>query len=438
MSAVNQAYTHAESLYNDSLPQLTDETRAVLTPAWEHYQSLKAQAETYFKSIVETQKSADVMGVAAADLNHTADQLIKAQAEYNSRLIADTIIIISVLALLAIVIGLLAAWIITRKITRPIGENLALAQRISSGDLTAQIAATSQDELGELTQTMGAMNARLRDMISGIRESVSHLASASSQIAAGNTDLASRTEQQSAAVVETASSMEELTSTVRLNADNAQQASKLAASASADARKGGQIVGEVVSTMNGIATSSKKITEIISVINGIAFQTNILALNAAVEAARAGEQGRGFAVVAGEVRTLAQRSADAAKEIESLINDSVARIGTGTDLVNRAGASMEDIVNSVTHVSQIIDEISSSSNEQRQGIEQIGKAVTEMDSTTQQNATLVQESSAAAVSLEQQARKLSEMVAIFKISASRVHEGEWRSEERRVGKECPG
>ncbi|MEN5015107.1 methyl-accepting chemotaxis protein [Erwinia sp. Eh17-17] len=427
MSAVDQAYTHAESLYNDSLPQLTDETRAVLTPAWEHYQSLKAQAETYFKSIVETQKSADVMGVAAADLNHTADQLIKAQAEYNSRLIADTIIIISVLALLAIVIGLLAAWIITRKITRPIGENLALAQRISSGDLTAQIAATSQDELGELTQTMGAMNARLRDMISGIRESVSHLASASSQIAAGNTDLASRTEQQSAAVVETASSMEELTSTVRLNADNAQQASKLAASASADARKGGQIVGEVVSTMNGIATSSKKITEIISVINGIAFQTNILALNAAVEAARAGEQGRGFAVVAGEVRTLAQRSADAAKEIESLINDSVARIGTGTDLVNRAGASMEDIVNSVTHVSQIIDEISSSSNEQRQGIEQIGKAVTEMDSTTQQNATLVQESSAAAVSLEQQARKLSEMVAIFKISASRVHEGEWVS-----------
>ncbi|MBD8167182.1 methyl-accepting chemotaxis protein [Erwinia persicina] len=427
LSRFEQAYTHAESLYSDAQTSASDSTRAVLTPAWERYQALKSAVDTFLPAIAATQKAADAMGTGAESLNRSTQELIKAQADFNNQLIVNTIMIISALSLAGVVAGLLTAWVITRKITRPVGENLALAQRISAGDLTAQITASSTDELGRLTQTMGAMNTRLRDMISGIRESVSHLASASSQIAAGNTDLASRTEQQSAAVVQTASSMEELTSTVRLNADNAQQASKLAASASADARKGGQIVGEVVSTMNGIATSSKKITEIISVINGIAFQTNILALNAAVEAARAGEQGRGFAVVAGEVRTLAQRSADAAKEIESLINDSVARIGTGTELVNRAGASMEDIVSSVTHVSQIIDEISSSSSEQRQGIEQIGKAVTEMDSTTQQNATLVQESSAAAISLEQQAKKLSEMVAIFKTSASQVHEGEWVS-----------
>ncbi|TDS99854.1 methyl-accepting chemotaxis protein [Erwinia rhapontici] len=425
ISDFDALYRRTESLYNDSLAQWPEATKNVLTPVWMRYEALKASAETYLSAIAKTQLSADNMAQGANELNTTAATLIEMQTEYNTQVISRTITIITLLSLLAVFTGLVTAWAITRKITRPVSENLALAQRISSGDLTAQITASSKDELGELTQTMGAMNTRLCDMISGIRESVSHLASASSQIAAGNTDLASRTEQQSAAVVETASSMEELTSTVRLNADNALQASKLAASASADARKGGQIVSEVVSTMNGIAGSSKKITEIISVINGIAFQTNILALNAAVEAARAGEQGRGFAVVAGEVRTLAQRSADAAKEIESLINESVARIGTGTELVNKAGDSMGDIVNSVSHVSQIIDEISSASHEQRQGIEQIGKAVTEMDSTTQQNATLVQESSAAAISLEQQAKKLSEMVAIFKINTSRVHEGEF-------------
>ncbi|UJD92438.1 HAMP domain-containing protein (plasmid) [Rahnella aquatilis] len=328
---------------------------------------------------------------------------------------SDTIVLISIFTVLAIIAWLLAAWYITRKITQPIMVNLALAERIAAGDLTAVITTYSKDELGRLTQSMGVMNAKLCEMITGIRESVGHLATASSQIAAGNIDLAARTEQQSAAVVETAASMEELTSTVRLNADNALQASQLATSARADACKGGEIVNDVVMTMNGIAASSKKITDIISVINGIAFQTNILALNAAVEAARAGEQGRGFAVVAGEVRTLAQRSANAAKEIESLINESVDRIGTGTELVTKAGNSMEDIVQSVTHVSQIIDEISTSSNEQRQGIEQIGKAVTEMDSTTQQNATLVQESSAAAISLEEQAKRLDEMVSVFRV-----------------------
>ncbi len=410
------------SLYNDSLTEFPETIKNVLVPAWNRYQAFNGAAEQYFLAIRETQSSTDLMTKAADALQNTTSTLIDMQVGYNSQLISDAINVISLLSLLAVVIGLVTASAITRKITRPVSQNLALAQRISSGDLTAHIAATSKDELGELTETMEVMNSQLCDIISGIRGSVSQLASASTQIAAGNAELASRTEQQSAAVVETAASMEELTSTVQLNAENTLQASKLAASASDDARRGGQIVDEVVGTMSDIAASSKQITEIISVINGIAFQTNILALNAAVEAARAGEQGRGFAVVAGEVRTLAQRSADAAKQIESLINASVMRISVGTDLVSKAGASMADIVNSVTTVSQIIDEISTASNEQRQGIEQISIAVTEMDSTTQQNAALVQESSAAAISLEQQAQKLTEMVAIFKIAVNREHE----------------
>ncbi|MFK8258416.1 methyl-accepting chemotaxis protein [Erwinia sp. AnSW2-5] len=417
-------YGESYSLYKASMAQLPEAAKALLIPAWNRYEDFHVSAEKYLSAARETQLSADLISAGGDSLKKATTRLIEMQDEYNNQLIASTIMLISVLSLLAVIIGLVTAWTITRKITRPVSENLALAQRISSGDLTAHITPTSKDELGELTETMEVMNTQLCDMISGIRESVSHLASASSQIAAGNTDLASRTEQQSAAVVETAASMEELTSTVHLNAENTLQASKIAASASNHASKGGQIVSEVISTMNGIAASSQEITEIISVINGIAFQTNILALNAAVEAARAGEQGRGFAVVAGEVRTLAQRSADAAKQIASLINESVTRISIGTDLVSKAGESMEDIVTSVSHVSQIMDEISTASNEQRQGIEQISVAITEMDSTTQKNTSLVQESSAAALSLERQAQKLSEMVAIFKINASAVHNGQ--------------
>lgn len=404
-----------EDIIKSNIYLFPDDVKLNLDRVWSAFKNHDKILKKYLSSKIETNQSAEAMGQAAQSLNDSAYRLIQSQASDNKRVITDTIVFVSILTIIAIICGLLAAWYITRKITLPILQNLALSERISSGDLTAVITSHSKDELGRLTHTMGMMNEKLCEMITGIRESVSHLASASSQIAAGNIDLAARTEQQSAAVVETASSMEELTSTVRLNSDNAIQASQLATDASADAIKGGEIVNDVVSTMNGIATSSKKITDIISVINGIAFQTNILALNAAVEAARAGEQGRGFAVVAGEVRTLAQRSANAAKEIESLINESVDRIECGTQLVNKAGLSMENIVQSVTHVSQIIEEISNSSNEQRQGIEQIGKAITEMDSTTQQNATLVQESSAAAISLELQAKKLNEMVSIFKV-----------------------
>ncbi|MDR3434401.1 MAG: methyl-accepting chemotaxis protein [Rouxiella aceris] len=410
-----QNFQNVEKQYATSFPLLSDQGKALLSPVWEYFQKFNGRAKDYFSATLESQKAVELMGAGADALNKTMSELDKAQEDNNNATIMATILLISVLTVISIVIGVLAAWYITRQITRPINENLALAERITRGDLTSEITSDSNDELGRLTQTMGIMNGKLCEMISGIRNSVSQLAASSAQIAAGNVDLASRTEQQSAAVVETASSMEQLTSTVRLNAENALQASKLATGATHDARKGGEIISEVVLTMSGISESSNKITDIISVINGIAFQTNILALNAAVEAARAGEQGRGFAVVAGEVRTLAQRSATAAKEIASLINESVTRVARGTDLVNRAGEGMADIVNSVTHVSQIIDEISTSSNEQSHGIEQIGKAMTEMDSTTQQNATLVQESSASANSLEQQARKLSDMVDAFKI-----------------------
>lgn len=410
-----QAYQKTEALYIKQSTQLSDAGKELLQPAWGYFRQFKINGDAYFSAAVESRNAAAKMGVVANDLQKNVSNLISAQDAINKQVIGKSIIIVLSFSVIATLVGLLVSSFITRQITRPIKENLALAEHISSGDLTSEVTVYSEDELGKLTRTMSVMNNRLNEMVSGIRESVIHLASASTQIAAGNADLASRTEQQSAAVVQTAASMEQLTSTVKLNADNAIQASVLATSATNDAREGGKVVDEVISTMHGIADSSKQITAIISVINGIAFQTNILALNAAVEAARAGEQGRGFAVVAGEVRNLAQRSASAAKEIETLINNSVSRIVTGTDLVSMAGKKMADIVMSITHVSHIINEISTSSNEQSQGIEQIGKAVTEMDATTQQNAALVHESSAAAVSLEHQAQSLSQMVSVFKL-----------------------
>ncbi|MDD7994901.1 HAMP domain-containing protein [Kosakonia radicincitans] len=372
---------------------------------------------SYVNALKESQKAAiDLTGVAEKINTITAD-LVTSQTQKNIEIIQRVMIIMGIVAICAVLTGLLVAWLLTRQMTRQIKHNLTLAERIAGGDLTAIIEPQSTDELGRLTQAMGMMNDRLRDMITQIKESVIHVANASSDISAGNIDLASRTEEQSAAVVETAASMEELTSTVKRNADNAREASQLAGVAAEHARSGGKIVWDVVSTMETITESSNKITDIISVINGISFQTNILALNAAVEAARAGEQGRGFAVVAGEVRSLAQRSANAAKEIEGLIKESVQRVMTGSEMANKAGSTMEQIVSSVTNVSGIMNEISSASEEQSRGIDQIGKAVTELDSTTQQNAALVQESSAASLSLEQQAEQLTQLVSVFKLSS---------------------
>ncbi|TBR08180.1 MAG: HAMP domain-containing protein [Lysobacter sp.] len=298
---------------------------------------------------------------------------------------------------------------------RGLGEVGALLAAVSDGDLTREADVSLPGQFGELAKNANRTVHQLSGIVGQIRMGSQLINTAAGEIASGNSDLSHRTEQQAASLEETASSMEELTSTVRQNADNARQANQLAVGAADVAQQGGQVVGKVVETMSAINASSRKIVDIISVIDGIAFQTNILALNAAVEAARAGEQGRGFAVVASEVRSLAQRSAQAAKEIKGLITDSVERVGEGTQLVDQAGRTMQEIVTSVKRVSDIIADISAASQEQTSGIEQVNQAILQMDESTQQNATLVEEASAAARSLEQQAVQLVETVAAFRL-----------------------
>ncbi|RZI43552.1 methyl-accepting chemotaxis protein [Herbaspirillum sp. HC18] len=317
--------------------------------------------------------------------------------------------------LFGLILAALVGYWLVRAISSPLNAAIKIAGNIASGDLTQRIDIRSQDETGQLMRALKNMNESLVNIVSQVRTGTETIATASGQIAAGNQDLSSRTEQQASSLEETASSMEELTSTVKQNADNARQANQLAASASEVASRGGEVVAQVVDTMGAINESSKKIVDIIAVIDGIAFQTNILALNAAVEAARAGEQGRGFAVVAGEVRSLAQRSAAAAKEIKSLIDDSVDKVHTGAELVNRAGATMEEIVESVRRVTDIMGEISAASSEQTAGIEQINVAIAQMDEVTQQNASLVEQAAAASESMQDQAAKLSHTVGVFKL-----------------------
>ncbi|CAB3651249.1 hypothetical protein LMG3458_00076 [Achromobacter deleyi] len=316
---------------------------------------------------------------------------------------------------LAVVSGLLLAVLLTRGITRPLSQAVRVARTVAANDLTSNINVTSRDEIGQLMQALQSMNATLVGTVARIRTGVDSIASASGEIAAGNTDLSSRTEQQAASLEETAASMEELSSTVKQNADSAKQANQLAAAASGTASRGGATVSEVVSTMSAISASSVKIADIVSVIDGIAFQTNILALNAAVEAARAGEQGKGFAVVAAEVRTLAQRSAQAAKEIKVLIEDTVSKIRQGSGSAERAGATMQEIVSSVQRVTDIMGEIAAASAEQADGIEQVNRAVSQMDEVTQQNAALVEEAAAAAGSMQDQAAELTRAVSAFKL-----------------------
>ncbi|QSN62512.1 methyl-accepting chemotaxis protein [Caballeronia sp. M1242] len=324
------------------------------------------------------------------------------------------------LSLSAIALGLAAAafaWVALRRaIARPLEAALTHFEAIAAGDLRRDVVVTSRDEMGLLLEGLAKMRASLLTTVRTVRSGSESIASATQQIAAGNTDLSSRTEEQASALQETASSMEELTSTVRQNADNARQASTLAANASEIAGKGSAVVTQVVDTMGEISRSSAKIADIITIIEGIAFQTNILALNAAVEAARAGEEGRGFAVVAGEVRNLAQRSSTAAKEIKELIDTSVARVQSGTTLVDEAGRTMKEIIGAVQRVTDIMGEIAAASAEQTTGIEQVSRAVTQMDEVTQQNAALVEEAAAAAQSLEDQAARLRQAVAVFQVT----------------------
>ena len=347
----------------------------------------------------------------------TLDAFEVAQVRYQFVLIA-----VSAGGVIAALLVFATYVFLRRRVLQPLQEAGHHFDRIAGGDLTARIEARNTNEIGLLFAALKRMQESLTRTVSAVRRGVDEINVGSREISAGNTDLSSRTEEQAASLEETAASMEQLASTVKQNADNARQANQLAASASDVAERGGSAVSEVVTTMQAISASSRKISEIVSVIDGIAFQTNILALNAAVEAARAGEQGKGFAVVAGEVRSLAQRSAQAAKEIKGLIEDSVGKVGAGSQQVERAGATMQEIVASVKRVTDIMGEISAASEEQSSGIDQVNRAVSQMDEVTQQNAALVEEAAAAAGSLQEQAQRLAEAVAVFKINAGEVIE----------------
>ena len=400
--ALLAAIAAARTAYNEKLAEIRELHRGgePNVPALVD-KDLRPLADKYLKSLDDLRKA-------------MAAQLAESQADTGALARASQVLL-GVGTLVAVALGALLALTVTRSIVRPVQLGKQAAENIADGDLTHPIAAGSKDETGQLLQALAAMQARLATIVGNVRRNAEGVATASVEIATGNNDLSARTEQQASALQQTAASMEELGSTVRQNADNARQANQLAMNASTVAVQGGDVVAQVVDTMKGINDSSRKIADIISVIDSIAFQTNILALNAAVEAARAGEQGRGFAVVAGEVRSLAGRSAEAAKEIKGLIGTSVERVERGTALVDKAGATMTEVVNAIRRVTDIMGEISAASSEQSQGVSQVGEAITQMDQTTQQNAALVEQSAAAADSLKTQAGQLVEAVAVFRV-----------------------
>jgi len=380
-----------EALQGEDYAAAQDMLAKELTPAAARYSDIQHEMIAGQRALVE-------QTVAASDARVTRQ-----------------VTLLLTLAGIAVVLAAFVAWAITRSVIEPLREAVKATEAVARGDLTREVQVDRRDELGLLLQGLATMRESLVKTVGQVRQATDSIHTASAEIATGNQDLSARTEQTASNLQETAASMEQLTSTVRQSADAARQANQLAATAAETAQRGGQVTTEVVSTMDQINQASRKIADIISVIDGIAFQTNILALNAAVEAARAGEQGRGFAVVAGEVRSLAQRSAEAAKEIKELINASVAKVETGSELVMAAGQTMNEIVSSVQRVTDIIGEISAAAGEQSDGIGQVNTAVSHLDQMTQQNAALVEQSTAAAQSMRDQATRLAEVVQVFRL-----------------------
>jgi methyl-accepting chemotaxis protein len=400
-------------------------------------QQLQARSETSLAAAGKALALADKVLLSATDINYPAPEYfdeftrsIDGLYEFNAaamNAISDalqarverlhrTVLLVAVVLALGLAASVALAMTFIRSITGPVHDAVRVATAVSKGDLTVEVPVLGTNEFGQLMRAMDEMRQHLAQVVTSVRQGSESVAMASAEIAQGNNDLSARTEQQAAAIEETNASMSELGGTVNQNAEAARQANQLATSASSVAVQGGDVVGRVVDTMRDINESSRKIADIISVIDGIAFQTNILALNAAVEAARAGEQGRGFAVVASEVRALAGRSAEAAKEIKSLITASVEKVEHGTTLVDQAGTTMTEVVSSIRRVTDIMGEISAASNEQSLGVSQVGEAIGSMDQTTQQNAALVEEMAAAASSLKQQAQELVQTVAVFKLA----------------------
>ncbi|NDP40402.1 MAG: HAMP domain-containing protein [Rhodoferax sp.] len=420
-----QKSIEAMSLGKDELAQMQKIAGARKLMAAARAKALKEKDDSNSEAAVRTLKGEYIPVVAAylvtlRELVVMEEKTLAAfqeEASQSRAAVARILVGFCVLLFAGLLVG--AGWLI-RSIRQPLVQANELAGRIAEGDLSVQIDTSRGDEFGDLMKSLAAMNESLGRMVHQVRQSTDSIATASAEIATGNNDLAQRTEQTSSNLQSTAASMDQLTTTVQQSADNARQASTLAANASTVAEKGGAVVQQVVLTMEEINTSSKKIADIIGVIDGIAFQTNILALNAAVEAARAGEQGRGFAVVASEVRSLAQRSAEAAKEIKMLIGTSVDKVASGTKLVSDAGITMSDIVQSVRKVADVISEITAASNEQSSGIAHVNQAIGNLDQMTQQNAALVEESAAAAESLREQASQLAQAVSVFKISGAQV------------------
>lgn len=404
---------------------LADRIAQLLTQVDTSVAGVLAHPETF--EAVASGTMRDYFDQAIADLREdvklNTDQASAAN-QRGAQAYTATLWVLGILLACGVLLGSGILMVLVRAISTPLGKALLIADEIANGQLDNEIRITETDEFGELLNSLRRMDQALSRTVREIKGSTESIAMASGEIAQGNQDLSKRTEIQASSLEETAASMEELTSAVKHNTENARQAAQLALSATETAVKGGGVMGQMIETMDGISDSSRSIVEIISVIEGIAFQTNILALNAAVEAARAGEQGRGFAVVAGEVRTLAQRSAAAAKEIKTLIESSVGKVALGAELVGRAGGAMADIVTAIKRVTDVMNEISAASTEQSTGIEQVNQAITQMDHITQQNAALVEQAAAAAAAMEEQGQHLSEAVAVFRLKDSGTHAAE--------------